>query len=162
MAVATFAAGCFWGVQDAFSRVPGVRSTEAGYTGGHVAHPTYAQVCGSRTGHAEAVRVEYDPAAVSYEELLEVFFAIHDPTQVDRQGPDIGAQYRSAIFFHTPEQERAAREALARLAESGRLRRPPATQVVPAGEWWPAERYHQHYLRKQPHGTCGGAASGRP
>lgn len=160
MSVATFAAGCFWGVQEAFSQVPGVLSTEAGYTGGHVSHPTYEQVCTGRTGHAEAVRVEYDPAVVSYEQLLDVFFSIHDPTQVGRQGPDVGPQYRSVIFFHTPEQERAAREALARLAATGAYRRPLATEVVAAGDWWPAETYHQHYLRKHPHRGCGAAGAG--
>jgi len=153
MATATFAAGCFWGVEARFAALPGVDSTEVGYTGGTTPDPTYKQVCSHKTGHAEAVRVEYDPAAISYEKLLEAFFDMHDPTQKDRQGPDVGSQYRSAIFFHTPEQEVAARAAIRRLDEDGRHRRPVVTQVAPAPEWWPAEDYHQKYFEK--HGRLG-------
>ena len=153
MATTTFAAGCFWGVESRFAAVPGVRSTEVGYTGGTVPDPTYKQVCSHKTGHAEAVRLEYDPAEVTYEQLLAAFFDMHDPTQKDRQGPDVGSQYRSAIFFHTSEQEAAAHEAIRRLGEDGRHRRPVVTQVVPAPVWWRAEDYHQKYFEK--HGRLG-------
>jgi len=153
MAVATFAAGCFWGVQAGFDRVRGVRSTEVGYTGGTTPRPTYRQVCLNMTGHAEAVRVEYDPDIVSYDALLGEFFALHDPTQRNRQGPDIGSQYRSAIFVHTPDQELVARAAIARREAEGRYKRPIVTEVVPAREWWPAEEYHQKYFAK--HGRAG-------
>ena len=148
MALATFAAGCFWGVEAEFARLPGVRSTEVGYTGGTTAHPTYRKVCSQATGHAEAVRVEYDPEAIGYERLLTQFFAMHDPTQRGRQGPDIGDQYRSAIFFHSPEQQAAATETIRRLDAEGRFRRPVATEVVPAGDWWRAEGEHQKYFAK--------------
>jgi len=148
-AQATFAAGCFWGVEAAFRGVDGVVSTTVGYTGGHVEDPTYKTVCAGRTGHAEAVRVIYDPRRVSYEELLEVFWRVHDPTQVDRQGPDVGAQYRSAIFFHTPEQKAAAEASRDALQSSGRYRRPVATDITPAPTFWPAEDYHQRYLEKR-------------
>ncbi len=148
MSTATFAAGCFWGVEARFAALPGVRSTEVGYTGGTTPDPTYRQVCAHRTGHAEAVRVEYEPSKISYETLLAAFFEMHDPTQLDRQGPDVGDQYRSAVFFHTPEQEQAAREAVLRLDQSGRYRRPVVTQIVPAAEWWRAEEYHQKYFEK--------------
>ena len=154
MATATFAAGCFWGVEQRFSELPGVLSTEVGYTGGATARPTYEQVCSHRTGHAEAVRLEFDPEQVSYEELLEAFFAMHDPTTRDRQGPDIGSQYRSAVFFHTPEQERAARDAVARLQSEGRYSDPIVTEIVAAPEFWRAEEYHQRYLAKR--GRWGG------
>jgi peptide-methionine (S)-S-oxide reductase len=153
MATATFAAGCFWGVETRFAALPGVDSTQVGYTGGTTPDPTYKQVCSHKTGHAEAVRVEYDPAAISYEKLLAAFFDMHDPTQKDRQGPDVGSQYRSAIFFHTPEQEAAAHAAIRRLDEDGRHRRPVVTPVAPAPEWWPAEDYHQKYFEK--HGRLG-------
>lgn len=146
MAAATFAAGCFWGVEQRFSEVPGVLSTEVGYTGGTTAHPTYEQVCSHTTGHAEAVRLKYDPGQVTYERLLEVFFAMHDPTTPDRQGPDVGSQYRSAVFFHSPEQERAARDAVARLNDEGRNAGPIVTEIVPAPEFWRAEDYHQDYF----------------
>ena len=152
MATATFAAGCFWGVEARFARPAGVSSTEVGYTAAH-SLATYEQVCSHRTGHAEAVRLEYDPQQVTYEELLGVFFAMHDPTQLDRQGPDVGDQYRSAVFFHTPEQETAARGAVRRLQAEGRYRRPLVTQIVPAGAWWRAEEYHQEYFAK--HGRHG-------
>ena len=153
MAVATFAAGCFWGVQEAFDDVEGVTATEVGYTGGRTEHPTYEQVCAGGTGHAEAVRVEFDLDAVSYEQLVRFFYDQHDPTQVDRQGPDVGDQYRSAIFTHDGEQAEAARrvtEALDR-ERSGRI----ATRIEPAGPWWPAEEYHQKYFEKHRGGAVG-------
>jgi peptide-methionine (S)-S-oxide reductase len=153
MATATFAAGCFWGVEARFADLPGVSSTEVGYTGGTTSSPTYEQVCSHRTGHAEAVRLEYDPDRVSYEELLAAFFGMHDPTQLDRQGPDVGDNYRSAVFFHTPEQEKAAQTAVEQLSESGIFKRPIVTQVVPAPAWWRAEEYHQKYFAK--HGRHG-------
>ena len=153
MAIATFAAGCFWGVEQRFAQLDGVTRTEVGYTGGSTLHPTYEQVCSHRTGHAEAVRLEYDPERITYEQLLAAFFGMHDPTQLDRQGPDVGDQYRSAIFFHTAEQEDAARAAMRALeAESG-PGRPIVTAVVPAPEWCPAEDYHQKYFEK--HGRFG-------
>ncbi len=151
---ATFAAGCFWGVEAKFRQIEGVHATMVGYTGGHVADPTYEQVCSDRTGHAEAVRVVYDPQQVSYEDLLDVFWAAHDPTQVNRQGPDVGSQYRSAIFYHTPGQRKAAEEAREALDESGRYRRPVATEIVEASEFYPAEEYHQRYLEKRGRFTC--------
>lgn len=154
MATATFAAGCFWGVEERFANIPGVTATEVGYTGGTTEHPTYREVCSHKTGHAEAVRVEYDTETVSYEELLAAFFSMHDPTQWNRQGPDIGSQYRSAIFYHTPEQERAARDTVRRLEESGQYRRPIVTQIVAAGPWWRAEDYHQHYFKKHAGWGC--------
>jgi peptide-methionine (S)-S-oxide reductase len=154
MAVATFAAGCFWGVEQRFSEVPGVLSTEVGYTGGTTAHPTYEQVCSHTTGHAEAVRLEYDPEQVTYEDLLGVFFAMHDPTTPDRQGPDVGSQYRSAVFFHSLEQERAARDAVARLSAEGRYGDPVVTEILPAAEFWRAEEYHQRYLTKRGRWGC--------
>jgi peptide-methionine (S)-S-oxide reductase len=154
MAVATFAAGCFWGVEQRLSELPGVLTTEVGYTGGTTAHPTYEQVCSHTTGHAEAVRLEYDPEQVSYEQLLQAFFAMHDPTTPDRQGPDVGSQYRSAVFFHSPEQERAARDAVARLEAEGRHKDPIVTEIEPAPEFWRAEDYHQRYLSKRGRWGC--------
>ncbi len=154
MTKATFAAGCFWGVEAAFRQVPGVKQTAVGYTGGQMTSPTYEQVCTDRTGHAEAVEVEYDPAQVSYENLLEVFWANHDPTQLNRQGPDYGSQYRSAIFYHTPEQQAAAEASKQALADSGKLRRPIVTQIVPAAEFYRAEEYHQQYLEKRGQSSC--------
>ena len=148
MAKATFAAGCFWGIEEAFRQLPGVRDAVSGYIGGHVDNPTYQQVCTGRTGHAEAVEVDYDPSAVSYDRLLEVFFEIHDPTQVNRQGPDVGTQYRSAIFAHGPEQLEMALEARAKVDRAGTHRRPMATQVEPAPTFWRAEEYHQRYFQK--------------
>ena len=153
MAIATLAAGCFWGVEQRFAQLDGVTRTEVGYTGGATPHPTYQQVCSHRTGHAEAVRLEYDPERITYEQLLAAFFGMHDPTQLDRQGPDVGDQYRSAIFFHTAEQEEAARSAIRALEAEGKSRRPVVTAVVPAPEWWPAEDYHQKYFEK--HGRFG-------
>jgi peptide-methionine (S)-S-oxide reductase len=133
-------------VEHALRRVPGVTAARSGYAGGHVERPTYQQVCTDRTGHAEAVEVEFDPTKVSYDDVLEAFWSLHDPTQMNRQGPDVGTQYRSAIFVHSDEQEIAARRSLAR-AQS-RFRRPIATQIVPAEEFWPAEEYHQRYYEK--------------
>jgi len=143
---ATFAAGCFWGTEAAFRQVPGVVDVVVGYTGGHAEHPTYEQVCGHRTGHAEAAEIAFDPARVSYDRLLEIFWKIHDPTQVDRQGPDVGTQYRSAIFVHSPEQDAAARASLARERET--LGKPIATEIVSAPAFWPAEAYHQRYFER--------------
>jgi peptide-methionine (S)-S-oxide reductase len=149
---ATFGAGCFWGVEVAFRNVPGVVDTAVGYEGGTVANPTYEQVCSHRTGHAEVVQVEYDPEEVSYEELLETFWAEHDPTTLNRQGPDVGSQYRSVIFFHTPEQESVARASRERAQEG--LDRPIVTEITPASEFWRAEEYHQQYLVKRGVATC--------
>lgn len=149
MAKATFGAGCFWGVEAAFRRVPGVEDVAVGYAGGHTEHPTYEDVCSGRTGHAEVVEVDYDPAKVGYDDLLEVFFASHDPTQLNRQGPDVGSQYRSAIFTHDDAQAEAARAAKARLEETGRFRRPIVTEITPAGPFWRAEDYHQRFLEKR-------------
>lgn len=143
---ATFAAGCFWGVEAAFRDIPGVLDAVSGYTGGHTADPTYEQVCGHGTGHAEAVDVTFDPAKVSYAQLLAAFWNMHDPTQVNRQGPDVGTQYRSAIFFHTAEQEREARASLQR-AQASRASR-IATQIVPATTFYRAEEYHQRYAER--------------
>jgi peptide-methionine (S)-S-oxide reductase len=154
MAKATFGAGCFWGVEVAFRNVPGVRDAVVGYSGGHTESPTYEEVCSGRTGHAEAVEVDYDPSAVAYEDLLKVFWENHDPTQVNRQGPDVGEQYRSVIFFHTPEQQAAAAASKAALDQSGRYRKPIATQIVPAVPFYRAEDYHQRYLEKRGLATC--------
>jgi peptide-methionine (S)-S-oxide reductase len=149
MEKATFAAGCFWGVEETFRQVKGVESTRAGYTGGHIPNPTYEQVCTDRTGHAEAVEVEFDPAQISYDDLLRVFWEMHDPTTLNRQGPDVGTQYRSVIFFHTPEQEASARASRDELERSGRLPKPIVTEIVPAADFYPAEEYHQRYLAKR-------------
>ena len=146
---ATFGAGCFWGVEYVFERVPGVLSTEVGYAGGHTENPTYRDVCSHGTGHAEVLRVEFDPSVVSFEQLLEVFWAMHDPTQVDRQGPDVGDQYRSAIFTNSDEQQRAAEAS--RAAAQARFDRPIATEITPAGPFYPAEDYHQRYYDKNGH-----------
>jgi peptide-methionine (S)-S-oxide reductase len=151
---ATFAAGCFWGVEAAFRQVPGVVDAAVGYSGGGFPNPRYEDVCTGRTGHAESVDVEFDPARVSYDQLLEVFWENHDPTTLNRQGPDVGTQYRSAIFFHTPEQEKAARESKARLEASGRYRRPVVTEISPAQPFWRAEDYHQRYLEKRGLAHC--------
>lgn len=149
---ATFAAGCFWGVEDAFRRIPGVIDAVSGYAGGQTENPTYRQVCSHTTGHAEAVEVTFDPARVSYDELLGYFWQIHDPTQLNRQGPDIGDQYRSAIFTHSPEQERAA--AASRDREQHKLSRRIVTQILPAPRFWRAEEYHQRYFEKNGGGAC--------
>jgi len=145
---ATFAAGCFWGIEDAFRQVKGVSDAAAGYTGGALEKPTYEDVCSDTTGHAEAVQVEFDPAQVSYDDLLSLFWRIHDPTTPNRQGPDIGSQYRSAVFFHSPEQETAARASKAKQEASGRHRRPIVTEISPASRFWRAEEYHQRYNEK--------------
>ena len=144
---ATFGAGCFWGVEIDFRNVPGVVDTAVGYEGGSVANPTYEDVCSHTTGHAEVVEVEFDPEQVSYEELLEKFWDVHDPTQLNRQGPDVGDQYRSAIFVHSPEQEEKALESRARA--QARYDRPIVTEVTPASTFWRAEEYHQQYLEKR-------------
>ncbi|CAN5288494.1 peptide-methionine (S)-S-oxide reductase MsrA [soil metagenome] len=149
MEKATFAAGCFWGVEAAFRHLTGVHSTVVGYTGGHVDQPTYEDVCSGRTGHAEAVEVCFDPAGVSYRELLQVFWDCHDPTTRNRQGPDVGEQYRSAIFYHSQEQEQAARESTHALRDSGRCRQEIVTEILPASTFWRAEEYHQQYLEKR-------------
>jgi peptide-methionine (S)-S-oxide reductase len=154
MAIAIFAAGCFWGVEATFRQLPGVISTRVGYTGGQLANPTYKDVCTDRTGHAEAVEVEYDPSRLSYQKLLDVFWENHDPTQLNRQGPDWGTQYRSAIFFTTPEQEAAARASKERLEKSGRYNKPIVTQIVPASTFYEAEDYHQQYLEKRGLASC--------
>ena len=154
MDTATFAAGCFWGVEEAFRHLDGVASTAVGYSGGHLPNPTYHDVCSGGTGHAESVQVEYDPARVSYEQLLDVFWENHDPTQLNRQGPDVGTQYRSAIFFHTPAQDAAARASKARLEASGRFRRPIVTEITPASTFYRAEEYHQRYLEKRGLAHC--------
>lgn len=152
---ATFAAGCFWGVEELFRALPGVRSTIVGYTGGTLDDPTYEIVCTDATGHAEAVRIEFDPAKVHYEELLRIFWENHNPTTKNRQGPDIGSQYRSAIFYHTSEQKRLAEELRDALERSGRWKQPIVTQIVPADIFWPAEEYHQKYLLKRGKDRCG-------
>ncbi len=154
MKTATFAAGCFWGVEQTFRNVEGVVETEVGYTGGRTENPTYKEVCAGDTGHAEAVKVTYDPERVSYDELLEVFWNAHDPTQVNRQGPDVGDQYRSAIFYHTPEQAEAARESKQALEAAKRFTRPIATRLEEAGPFYRAEEYHQKYLEKRGLGSC--------
>ena len=158
MAKATFAAGCFWGVEAEFRAVPGVLATQVGYTGGTTPNPTYEEVCSHTTGHAEAVEVEFDPRVVSYEQLVERFFAIHDPTQVNRQGWDIGDQYRSAIFTHDDEQARIATESKERAQQ--RFRKPIATQIEPAGVFTRAEEYHQQYLEKRGQASCAIPAPG--
>ena len=154
MAKAIFAAGCFWGVEAAFRQIPGVLSTRVGYTGGHTANPTYKDVCTDGTGHAEAVEVEYDPARVSYDQLLDVFWENHDPTQLNRQGPDWGTQYRSAIFFTSPEQEQAAKASKEKREKSGAYRKSIVTQIVPEAPFYEAEDYHQQYLEKRGLASC--------
>jgi peptide-methionine (S)-S-oxide reductase len=151
---ATFAAGCFWGVEALFRKLPGVTATAVGYMGGTLANPTYEAVCTDRTGHAEVVQLDYDPAQISYEELLDVFWQNHDPTTPNRQGPDVGTQYRSVVFYHTLEQEREARQALQRQQASGRHRNPIVTQIEPSKTFWRAEEYHQQYLEKQGQTHC--------
>jgi len=147
--MAIFAAGCFWGVEHKFRQIDGVISTTVGYTGGHTENPAYKQVCSNTTGHAEAIQIIFDPTRVSYEELLRIFFLMHDPTQINRQGPDVGSQYRSAIFYHDEEQKTAAKKMIANLEKSGKFKKPIATQVVPAKEFYKAEEYHQQYIEKQ-------------
>ena len=154
MAKAIFAAGCFWGVEATFRQLPGVLSTRVGYIGGQTENPTYKQVCTDGTGHAEAVEIEYDPAKLSYDKLLEVFWENHDPTQLNRQGPDWGTQYRSAIFFTSPEQEAAAKASKEALESSHRFSKKIVTQIVPAATFYEAEEYHQQYLEKKGLASC--------
>jgi peptide-methionine (S)-S-oxide reductase len=154
METATFAAGCFWGVEAAFRRVPGVVETAAGYMGGTLDNATYEEVCSGRTGHAEVVQVTFNPDKVSYKQLLEVFWDSHDPTSLNRQGPDIGSQYRSAIFFHSPEQQTAALASKQHEDASGRFPRKIVTEVTAAGPFWKAEDYHQQYLEKRGLAVC--------
>ncbi|MEI7433172.1 MAG: peptide-methionine (S)-S-oxide reductase MsrA [Methanomicrobiales archaeon] len=151
---ATFAAGCFWGVEAVFRKMKGVISTRVGYTGGQLENPTYRDVCTGTTGHAEAVEIRYDPAIVSFGQLLAEFFRIHDPTTPDRQGPDYGSQYRSAIFYHDDSQREAAESSIIQVEKSGRYRQPVVTQVIPAREFFEAEEYHQQYFEKNKGARC--------
>jgi peptide-methionine (S)-S-oxide reductase len=151
---ATFGAGCFWGVEEAFRQVNGVVSTAVGFAGGTTENPSYKDVCRGRTGHAEVVKVVFDPSKVSYEQLLEVFWSSHNPTTRDRQGWDIGSQYRSAIFVHNPEQEESARRSLGEMDCAGRYKKPIVTEITPAGPFYRAEEYHQQYLAKRGQGAC--------
>jgi peptide-methionine (S)-S-oxide reductase len=154
MEKATFAAGCFWGVEETFRVLDGVESTRVGYIGGHLDNPTYQDVCTDTTGHAEAVEVTYDPGKVSYDTLLNIFWENHDPTQLNRQGPDSGTQYRTAVFYHSEAQREAAEASKKALQERGRFKRPVVTQIVPAVTFWPAEDYHQQYLLKRGLANC--------
>lgn len=151
---AAFAAGCFWAVEEMFRTMEGVVETKVGYMGGTMENPTYEDVCMGETGHAETVRVHYDPSIVSYEALLQRFWEIHDPTEFNRQGPDEGTQYRSVIFYHTPEQERVAIKSRGELDESGKYKKPIVTEIVPASTFYPAEEYHQKYLAKHGLSSC--------
>ncbi|HEY6085503.1 MAG TPA: peptide-methionine (S)-S-oxide reductase MsrA [Nitrospira sp.] len=153
--IATLAGGCFWCLEAVYDQLKGVRSVESGYIGGQVENPTYEAVCGGRTGHAEAVRITYDPSSVSYQELLEIFFVIHDPTTLNRQGHDVGTQYRSAIFYHSPQQKKVADETIAVFTREKVFPSPIVTEVVPAGTWYEAEPYHQEYFSRNPfQGYC--------
>lgn len=152
--LATFAAGCFWGVEATFRQIPGVLGTRVGYTGGAVANPTYEMVCTDRTGHAEAIEVRYDPARVNYDQLLDAFWTNHDPTTLNRQGPDVGTQYRSAIFYHTAAQQAEAERSKAALEQRQAFTRPIVTQIVPAEPFYAAEEYHQRYLEKRGLASC--------
>jgi peptide-methionine (S)-S-oxide reductase len=154
MQKAMFGAGCFWGVEARFGEMTGVLETAVGYAGGELEHPTYKEVCTDRTGHAEVVQVTFDPARVSYDALLDEFFRLHDPTQLNRQGPDWGSQYRSAIFTHSPEQTREAQAKIAELRASGSYRKPIVTEVVEGQTFWKAEEYHQKYLEKRGMVSC--------
>ena len=145
---ATFGAGCFWHVEDLLRKTKGVKSTQVGYIGGKLAHPTYEEVCTDTTGHVEAVQVEYDPNEISYDELLQVFWSNHDPTSLNRQGPDVGNQYRSAIFFHDEEQKKIAQNSKEELEKSGKFQKPVVTEIIPAPEFYKAEEYHQKYFQK--------------
>lgn len=151
---ATFAAGCFWGVEASFRSVEGVVATSVGYTGGRLINPTYKDVCTDKTGHAEAVEVIYDPSKVSFESLLEVFWKIHDPTTLNRQGPDIGAQYRSAVFYHNTKQHVIAQQSMEKLRQTGKFDKPIVTRIIPASKFYKAEEYHQKYLEKQGKTSC--------
>lgn len=154
MEKATFGAGCFWGVEEMFRNIKGVSSATSGYGGGTMENPTYEDVCRHETGHAEVVEVEFDPAQVTYEQLLDVFWSNHDPTTRDRQGPDVGSQYRSVVFYHSPEQQQAAQAKKEELDKSGRFRRPIVTQIEPAPTFYRAEEYHQRYLEKHGRSHC--------
>ncbi len=154
MAVATFGAGCFWGVEEIYRTLEGVSNTSVGYTGGKTDNPTYQEVCSDTTGHAEVVQVTYDPAVTSYEALLDVFFDNHNPTQLNRQGPDFGTQYRSAIFVETEQEREMAEKKIAALNASGRFKKPIATKIEAAATYWPAEDYHQQYLLKRGLTSC--------
>jgi peptide-methionine (S)-S-oxide reductase len=154
MAKATFAAGCFWGVEEAFRHIKGVNSTTVGYTGGTMKNPSYQDVCTGRTGHAEAVEVDFDPSQVTYEQLLSVFWQSHDPTTLNRQGPDVGTQYRSAIFFHDAKQQASAAGSKALLEKMNAFKRPIVTEILPASEFYRAEDYHQQYLEKRGAKSC--------
>jgi len=154
METAMFGAGCFWGVEEAFRRVEGVTATTVGYAGGNLETPTYRDVCSGRTGHAEVVQVEFDPACVSYAELLELFWSLHDPTQLNRQGPDVGTQYRSAIFHNSAEQEKIATSSKEAIEKSGRFGRPVVTEILPLPTFWRAEEYHQQYIARGGPGAC--------
>jgi peptide-methionine (S)-S-oxide reductase len=154
METATFGAGCFWGVEESFRQIPGVVDTAVGYLGGHTQNPSYQDVCTDETGHAEVVQVTYDPSKVGYQQLLDAFWEAHDPTTLNRQGPDIGTQYRSAIFFHSPEQERLARASKEKIQVSGKFRRPIVTEITPASNFYRAEEYHQKYLAKRGMSHC--------
>jgi peptide-methionine (S)-S-oxide reductase len=151
---ATFGAGCFWGVEETFRNVKGVLSTSVGYAGGAQENPTYQDVCTDRTGHAEVVEVEFDPSKVSYDQLLDVFWSNHNPTTINRQGPDVGTQYRSVIFYHSPEQQSAAKASKEKLENSRRFIRPIVTRIEPASTFWRAEEYHQRYLQKRGQSHC--------
>ena len=151
---ATFGAGCFWGIEETFREVHGVVDTAVGFMGGSTENPTYPDVCTGKTGHTEVVQVTYDPGEVSYRDLLNVFWNAHDPTTLNRQGPDIGTQYRSVIFYHTTEQEAEARASRAAVEQSGRFRRHVVTAIEPAGTFWRAEEYHQQYFAKHGGGHC--------
>jgi len=153
MEKATFGAGCFWGVEEAFRRVKGVTSTTVGYAGGKVDHPTYKDVCTGKTGHAEVIQIEFDPSKITYHDLLSIFFQIHDPTTLNRQGPDVGTQYRSVIFYHSADQEKNAKAYKEQLDLSGRYMGPIVTEIVPAGPFYKAEEYHQRYHEKNG-GSC--------
>jgi len=153
-AIATFGAGCFWGVEAAFHNIAGVNETAVGYSNGHTENPTYKDVCTDETGHAEVVQVTFDPSKVTFKTLLDAFFSLHDPTQVNRQGPDFGQQYRTAIFFHSPEQEAEAKASIAALNASGKFKKPIATEVTAAGKFYRAEEYHQKYLEKRGASSC--------
>jgi peptide-methionine (S)-S-oxide reductase len=153
--VATLAGGCFWCLEAVYDQVKGVKSVESGYIGGQTANPSYEQVCGGRTGHAEAVRITFDPQVVGYRDLLNIFFAIHDPTTLNRQGNDSGTQYRSAVFYHSPEQKDITQEVIAKLSEDRLYPNPIVTELAPAGQWYEAEAYHQEYFARNPsQGYC--------
>ncbi len=154
MATATFGAGCFWGVEEAFRNTQGVTETAVGYMGGHLENPGYQAVCTDRTGHAEVVQIQFDPSQIDYERLLEIFWQLHDPTTLNRQGPDVGTQYRSAVFYHDQAQQDAAASMKERLQAGGRFRRPIVTEITPASTFWRAEEYHQKYFQKNGGAGC--------